>query len=640
METKLRIGIVNFDPIPLDKKANLDKIHYFVREACLQQTDLLVFPAMCLTGDLSGNPEIALSLSESAGDFYVDQIHRLSMEKGLWIIFGGTEPVPGDPSHAWETAFVCSPDGQIRTIHRIQTEHLSWCPPGDEPGLIDTPWGRIGIGVGEDILEYPEIERLMVGWDCRLILSVSATKSHASENPKSWEWYIRSRIDSITARDAVRLVFTNLCGSSFPGGSCAAQPMGWNTETDYLLGDITCSKEALWCGEISMEPIFEGAITLENNFVPFAFSKLYEEIAQDQKEGHVYSAKQSMDGPVIALARTTTAAWGNVERNVKHMTKFIEEAAEKHADFILFPETILQGYHYQEPEQGNPCMQQQLAEPLPGPVSSYFSLLSQKYSMYILYGFSERAGDLVYNSAAVICPDGRQLVYRKFSPHGPENYWCASGTEPLIFDTEWGKAGVIICMDGHSEPEIARYYASKVCSFLLHMATTTGNRWYRQCRLLPYVDRDGMGFATVNTTGFDGPGDEAEYRSVSYIANLYRKENRLQSGFHPVTGSFVDLHGMAAEEKDDQGLSTGRLDLSLVGFKQTLNAVFYAREYAKLGEKMEAEQTYLYDLWNSHQLSKIRKAVKDGLLTPVSPTRLFPADEAGKKQMEQQISKL
>ena len=577
----------------------------FIWDAAAAGVKLIVFPELSVSGS---RPEDIPCVSEveSIGGKTSTHFSALAERLGIWIIYGDTEI---DDNKLYDSAYICAPSGDISTIRRVQTEKLPWAEAGNCIGLIDTPWGKIGVGVGEDILEYPETERIMIGYGTNIVISVSATARNVSNNSKSWYWYIKNRIDSISARDAVRVVFANRCDDGFPGGSCAAEPQNWNVETKYLIGDITSTDERLYYGEISNESIPEGAIALENNFVPRLFADFYKRIAEDQLNGIKYEAKRSADGPVVGLVKTT-AKWGDVQANLAMMTGYIEEAAKKNVDILMFPETILQGYKHIDPAPGEPSMHERLAETVPGPSSDCIAEYAKKYSMYICFGLAERSGEYIYNSMAVICPDGRQYTYRKISPHGEENYWCEPGTEPLIIDTPWGKAGVIVCMDGHSEPEIARYYAAKGCSFILHDACTSGNRWYRTCRLLPYVDRDGMGLITATTTGTDGP-QKRLFATVSYAADP------LPCGcFDPETGAPVNLHGLAANEKDDQGLSVVKLDLGNVGTSQTLNARLYAKEYAALADKLDTEQTYLYDLWNSHDLDKIRFAVKSGLIKP------------------------
>ena len=87
----------------------------------------------------------------------------------------------------------------------------------------------------------------------------------------------------------------------------------------------------------------------------------------------------------------------------------------------------------------------------------------QKYNMYIIFGMTEKdeAGTIkdngvekVYNSAAILYPNGKIDSYQKIHRAGQENKWSVTGKTPKIIETKWGKIGVDICRDGHFYPEL------------------------------------------------------------------------------------------------------------------------------------------------------------------------------------------
>ena len=71
--------------------------------------------------------------------------------------------------------------------------------------------------------------------------------------------------------------------------------------------------------------------------------------------------------------------------------------------------------------------------------------------MVLVFGFAEKAGDTVYNSAAVIDSDGRWLGVRRKNPLYPYPYETDSFSEPprelrsAVFDTSVGRIGVSVC---------------------------------------------------------------------------------------------------------------------------------------------------------------------------------------------------
>ncbi|MCA9015534.1 MAG: carbon-nitrogen hydrolase family protein, partial [Planctomycetaceae bacterium] len=129
--------------------------------------------------------------------------------------------------------------------------------------------------------------------------------------------------------------------------------------------------------------------------------------------------------------------------------KLIEQAAEKKADLVVLPESIT--------VYGTGLSYAECAEPIPGPSTKYFSQLAKKHNLYIVVGLYERAQHLVYNVAVLIGPDGAIVgKYRKVTlPRGEIEGGVTPGSEYPVFDTRFGKVGMMICYDGFF-PEVAR----------------------------------------------------------------------------------------------------------------------------------------------------------------------------------------
>jgi predicted amidohydrolase len=142
------------------------------------------------------------------------------------------------------------------------------------------------------------------------------------------------------------------------------------------------------------------------------------------------------------------------EDNCRLFAPLIAEAARQKADLVVLGETLTfygLGKTYAE-----------VAEPIPGPSTDYFGSLARQHDLYIVAGLIERAGHLVYNTAALIGPDG-QLVgtYRKVTlPRTEIKAGIAPGEAYPVFDTRFGKVGMMICYDGFF-PEVARELNSR-----------------------------------------------------------------------------------------------------------------------------------------------------------------------------------
>lgn len=133
----------------------------------------------------------------------------------------------------------------------------------------------------------------------------------------------------------------------------------------------------------------------------------------------------------------------------KLFAPFIAEAAAKKADLVVLPETLT---FYGVKKEMSEC-----AEPVPGPSTEYFGSLAKQHQMYIVAGLVEREGKTIYNTAALLGPDGKLVgKYRKVTlPRGEITAGITPGHDYPVFDTRFGKVGMMICYDGFF-PEVAR----------------------------------------------------------------------------------------------------------------------------------------------------------------------------------------
>ena len=140
--------------------------------------------------------------------------------------------------------------------------------------------------------------------------------------------------------------------------------------------------------------------------------------------------------------------------NCRLYAPLIAEAARQKADLVVLGETLT---YY-----GLGKSFAQVAEPIPGPSTEYFGALAQEHDLYIVAGLVERVGHLVYNTAALIGPDGRlNGTYRKVTlPRDEIKAGVAPGDAYPVFETRFGKVGIMICYDGFF-PEVARELANQ-----------------------------------------------------------------------------------------------------------------------------------------------------------------------------------
>ena len=133
----------------------------------------------------------------------------------------------------------------------------------------------------------------------------------------------------------------------------------------------------------------------------------------------------------------------------RQFAPLVAEAARQKADLVVLPETIT--------ATGNGLSYYDAAQSIPGPATDYFGELARKHGVHVVAGLVERDKHLIYNIAVLFGPDGKLIgKYRKVAlPRTEIEAGITPGHEYPVFDTRFGKVGMMICYDGFF-PEVAR----------------------------------------------------------------------------------------------------------------------------------------------------------------------------------------
>ncbi|GMW00073.1 MAG: hypothetical protein AMXMBFR84_12110 [Candidatus Hydrogenedentota bacterium] len=151
----------------------------------------------------------------------------------------------------------------------------------------------------------------------------------------------------------------------------------------------------------------------------------------------------------LAAIHYTPSGGASADDVRKQFSPLIAEAAARKADLVVLPETLTC--------TGNGLTYFDVAEPVPGPSTEYFGSLARQHGLYLVAGIVERDGHLIYNTGVLIDPEGNLAgKYRKVAlPRTEIVMGIAPGDEYPVFDTKFGKLGIMICYDGFF-PEVAR----------------------------------------------------------------------------------------------------------------------------------------------------------------------------------------
>ena len=206
----------------------------------------------------------------------------------------------------------------------------------------------------------------------------------------------------------------------------------------------------------------------------------------------------------------------DIEKNKAELSKMIEQAASQSAQLIVLSELHNTPYFCQTEDVNN----FDLAEPIPGPSTQYYSALVAKYKVVLITSlFERRAPGLYHNTAVVFDTDGSIAgKYRKMHiPDDPayyEKFYFTPGDLGFTpISTSLGKIGLLVCWD-QWYPEAARLMALAGAEMLVYPtaigweSTDTDDEKRRQQDAWVTVQRghavaNGLPVVTVNRVGHE-----------------------------------------------------------------------------------------------------------------------------------------
>ncbi len=162
----------------------------------------------------------------------------------------------------------------------------------------------------------------------------------------------------------------------------------------------------------------------------------------------------------IALIQTSMVA--DQQANKDHFAELIAKTMAQHVDIICLPELFTSQYFAQTEDQSLFS----IAEPIPGPTTSFLQEQAKKHQVTIIGGsiYEKGEGDHLYNTALIIDESGQiQLKYRKMhipqDPHYYERFYFTPGNLGYkSYAKEGLKIAPLICYDQWF-PEPARILA-------------------------------------------------------------------------------------------------------------------------------------------------------------------------------------
>lgn len=129
----------------------------------------------------------------------------------------------------------------------------------------------------------------------------------------------------------------------------------------------------------------------------------------------------------------------NSKKNLERIEKFIQMAISKSAHVIIFPEDCITGSIFGDRSKLDHDYTYR----------DKFQVLAKKYKIDIVAGsFMENRLRGAFSTSYYIDARGNVLGdYQKTNLYHSERHFLNPGTEIAVFDTKYGKAGIVICWD-------------------------------------------------------------------------------------------------------------------------------------------------------------------------------------------------
>lgn len=133
----------------------------------------------------------------------------------------------------------------------------------------------------------------------------------------------------------------------------------------------------------------------------------------------------------------------DVYQNLATAQQLAFEAAAKGASLVVLPELCISGYALKDKREALDCAQDKS-----GYQTEAFVPIARRFNTHIVFGYVELSEGKLYNSAAVVGPNGLEANCQKHNLWGPDQLWAesAESMHPVV-PTRAGRVGVLICRD-------------------------------------------------------------------------------------------------------------------------------------------------------------------------------------------------
>ena len=442
----LRVASVQME-VTADLDRNLARMLRGIDEAHAAGARVVLFPETALSGF---SRETVASLDWKRVENAMGLVAEAARKADMYVFYGCATPSGADRPH--NSAILVGPDGaEVTRYHKMVPE--SWFAPGDHLAFFEIDGIPCTAMVCHDE-RFPELVRIPVLRGAQVCFYLSYEINPLPKALHKMEGY-RAQLIARAVENNIWVVQSNGVG---PLGETAAASLG---QSRFVMPDGTVAEEApalvdtMIVRDIDPSRAGRGNALESLDIKPLAAwwkSGMAQTLPCDaapERAGEPAKSKAR-----LALLRGMPVKW-DLQQNFDVFLRMAAEAAEKKADILITPECWLDGYA--APDKASTVEKLRgIAQDLESsPYLKRVAETARSGNMYICFGFTSLEDGRIFNAAGLWDRGGRLIgVYHKTHLQTHDLQFSPGEALP-VWDTEWGKVGIMICAD-RRWPETAR----------------------------------------------------------------------------------------------------------------------------------------------------------------------------------------
>ncbi len=215
-------------------------------------------------------------------------------------------------------------------------------------------------------------------------------------------------------------------------------------------------------------------------------------------------AGQTTDKVRLGLFTAMPVKW-DLDANRQTFERVFLAHAQEKLDLVVTPECFLDGYVAAAKDWTQQRFARIAQDVSTSPYIARVRELAEKHKTAILFGYTENAGGRLYNCALLVDRNGKIAGHYHKTHLQDHDLRFSPGESLPVFDTAWGKTGVLICAD-RRWPETARVLRLKGARLTLipsYGMWHLENEWWMRTR--SYENENFLAFTHPNVAFVSDP---------------------------------------------------------------------------------------------------------------------------------------